>query len=438
MEVIFLKKVLIITRWYPPRPYPSLRIIGLAKYLPEFGWQPIILTSTLGRKLSPQFRIIETPHRDGLGFWKRLFGFNLNENIRRQVNERFSVTSKNRLVNFIFARIGEIFGYPDLDRGWRPFAVRAGSDLLQKESIDAVLSSSMPVISHIIAKELKTRYQIPWLADFRDLWTQNYNYHYGPLRKIIDRRLELKTLSLSDALVVVSQPAAGTMRALHKGKPIYVITNGFDPAEVNSPPTKLVAKFTITYTGSIYSRWHEPSKLFAALRDLISDGTMSPQDIEVRFYGPRENWVEREIKDYGLSGIVKQNGIVPREIALEKQRESQLLLRLKREDSRERGAYSGKLFEYLAARRPILATGGTTDVVDELLNETNAGICAPIVEDIKNVLKKLYQEYKLKGEVAYHGVESNVNKYSHKEMARKFAEILDQLTGEMIVAQTCL
>lgn len=81
----------------------------------------------------------------------------------------------------------------------------------------------------------------------------------------------------------------------------------------------------------------------------------------------------------------------------------------------------------MAARRPILATGGTTDVIDKLLNETNAGICASTAEDIKNVLKKLYQEYKLKGKVAYHGVESNVNEYSHREMARKFAGVLNSL-----------
>ena len=207
-----MKKVLIITCWYPPRPYPSFRIVGLAKYLPEFGWQPIILTSSLAKKLSPQFRVIETPYRDVLGFWKRLLGFSPNKDIRGQVNERFSVTSKNRLVDFIFTRVGELLGYPDLHRGWKPFAVKAGSDLLQKEDVDVVLSSSMPVISHIIAKELKTRYQIPWLADLRDLWTHNHNYHYGPLRKFIDRRLELKTLSPADALVVVSQPAAERTR----------------------------------------------------------------------------------------------------------------------------------------------------------------------------------------------------------------------------------
>ena len=418
-----MRKVLIITYL----PYASPRIPGLAKYLPEFGWQPIILTVPLPEKPNTQFRVIETSYRDALGFWKRLFRLNPDEDIRRQVKKRLGITSRKSLMDFILTCGGAIVNYPDSDRGWKPFAVRAGSELLQKEAIDAILSSSSPVTSHLIAKELKVRYKIPWLADFRDLWSQNHNYSYGPLRRLIDRRLEVKTLSPADALVVVSQTAAGSMRALHKGEPIFVITNGFDPAEVNSPPAKLVAKFTITYTGSIYPRRQEPSRLFTALRDLISDGTMSPDDVEVRFYGPREDWVEREINDYGLSGIVKQNGIVPREIALEKQRESQLLLFLKWEDRRERGVYTGKVFEYLAARRPILATGGSSDVVDELLKRTSAGICAPTVEDIKNILKKLYQEYKAKGVVAYQGKESEINKYGHREMAGKFSEILNQL-----------
>lgn len=428
-----MKKVLIMTRWYPPNPYPSLRIVGLAKYLPEFGWQPIILTSSLGIKLDPQFRVIETPYRDVLGFWKRLFRLNPDEDIRRQVDARFSMASKNRLMDFILTRVGELVNYPDPYRGWRPFAVKAGSEVMQTEGVDAVLSSSMPVISHLIAKELKTRHKIPWLADLRDLWTQNHNYSYGPLRKLIDKRLELRTLSTADALVTASKPWAEKLRALHKAKQVYAITNGFDPAEINSPPTNLTAKFTITYTGNIYPREQEPSKLFVAIRDLVSDGIINPDDIEVRFYGRREVWVEKEINDYGLSGIVKQNGIVPRQNALERQRESQLLLLLKWEDPQEGGVYTGKVFEYLAARRPILATGGSSDVVDELLKRTSAGICAPTVEDIKNILKKLYQEYKVKGVVAYQGKESEINKYSHREMAGKFSKILDQLTRKMVI-----
>jgi len=424
-----VKKVLIITYWYPPYPFPSLRIIGLGKYLPEFGWQPIVLTSSLGQ-LNPQFRVIETPYRDVLGFWKRLLGFKPDEDIRRQVNNRFGVAPSSRIMNFFLTRLSEVISYPDLYRGWKPFAVRAGSEILEKEGIDAILSSSMPIISHIIARELTTRYQIPWLADFRDLWTQNHNYSYGPLRKWLDRRLELRTLSPADALVGISQPAAEKLRELHPEKPISAITNGFDPAEINSPPATLAAKFTITYTGSIYPQGHDPAKFFAALRDLVSAGTIKPDDIAVRFYGPQAEWVEREITSYGLSAIVKYNGVVARETALARQRESQILLLLKWEDPQEQGAYTGKVFEYLAARRPILATGGSSDVVDDLLNDTGAGTCAPTVDDIKNVLTKLYQEYKNKGAVAYQGVESKVNQYSHRAMAGRFAEILNHLVAK--------
>jgi glycosyltransferase involved in cell wall biosynthesis len=104
-----------------------------------------------------------------------------------------------------------------------------------------------------------------------------------------------------------------------------------------------------------------------------------------------------------------------------------LLLQLKWNDARQRGAYSAKIFEYLAAGRPILAVGGYHDVVNELLDKTKAGICDFAVEDIKKTIKELYHEYRLKGMIAYNGDESTVDKYSHREMAREFAVVLGQL-----------
>jgi len=420
-----MKKVLIIAYFKPYRE-GSIRVIRLVKCLPEFGWQPIILTAPLYERPAPQFTVVETPSRDALGFWKKLLRADPKGDVRKQLKTRFGMTSKKSLVDFILNIGGAIVNYPDSAKGWKPFAVEAGSEFLQEENIDAMISI-WPVTSHLIAKDLKIEYGIPWIADFPDLWSQNHNYSYGPLRRLIDRRLEVKTLSQADALLTVSQPWAEKLTALHKGKPVYAITHGFDPEEVNDPPAKLTAKFTITYTGSVYTK-HDPSKLFAAIRDLISTGTLNPDDIEVRFYGPKTEWLCKEIEQYGLSSIVKQYGLVPRNDAIKKQRESQLLLRLKWEGSEERGAYSGKIFEYLAARRPILATGGVEDVVTELLNETKAGISALTVEDIKNTFKELYKEYKQKGRVTYKGEEAKVNKYSHREMARKFSGILDHLT----------
>ena len=162
---------------------------------------------------------------------------------------------------------------------------------------------------------------------------------------------------------------------------------------------------------------------------MISDKVINPNDIEVRFYGPYQKWLEEEIKKYGLSNIVKQYGIVPREIALKKQWESQILLLLNWEDPKEKGCYTGKIFEYLTAQRPILATGGFCgDVVEALLNKTKAGVYCSKIEDIKKSLIDFYFEYKQKGKVSYSWRWDEIQKYSYKEMARKFAELLNQIT----------
>ena len=216
--------------------------------------------------------------------------------------------------------------------------------------------------------------------------------------------------------MTVSQPWAEKLRVLHRGKATYTITNGFDPDEVSKEQIDLTSKFTITYTGIILIGKHEHSKLFAALQDLILDGTMDPNEIEVRFYGPENELLASGIEEYGLSAIAKHYGMVPIEISFEKQRESQLLLLLNWEDQKEKGVYPLKIFEYLAAQRPILATGGFgNDVIERLLNETKTGIYAKKVEDIKGILIELYAEYKHNGEITYNG---NVKKLINTAIER--------------------
>ena len=419
-----MKKVLIIAHL----SHASPRIPGLAKYLPEFGWQPIILTTPFYKEPNLQCRIIETGYIDVLGYWKRLFRLNPDEHIGRELRRRFSITYTNYFAEILFTLGGAIVDYPDLERGWKPFAVRAASEFLQNEDMDAMISSSSPVTSHIIANELKNKFKIPWIADLRDLWTQNHNYRNVPIRKLIDKRLELKTLLPADALVTVSLPWAEKLRTFHRREAVYTITNGFDPDKINIGQIDSISKFTITYTGNIYTEGQDSSKFFAALRDLISDGTIDSKEVEVRFYGPRIEWLDKEVYRYGLSSIVKQYGRVSQQIAIEKQRESKLLLLLNWEDQVEKGVYPLKIFEYLAAQRPILATGGFgSDVVEKLLDETKSGIYAQSVEDIKNVLRELYSEYKCRGKITYNGDIKKINKYSYRDMARKFAEVLDSL-----------
>ncbi|MFC2001739.1 hypothetical protein ACFLUZ_04465 [Chloroflexota bacterium] len=425
-----MKKVLIIGFLYPLTlsSAGSWRMLPLAKHLSKFGWEPIALTSFLVKKSDLPFRVIETPYRHMLDFWIRLFRFNRNEDITVQVKRRFGINRKKSLIDIILTLGTEIFHYPEGSKGWKSVAVKASEELFAQENIDAIISCR-PITSYLVGSELTAKFKVPWIADLTDLWSQNHYYRYGTLRQWLDRRLELKTLAKADALVTNSRPWADKLQALHKRETVYAITHGFDPAEVNIPPVGLTTKFTITYTGNIYSERQDPSKFFAVLQELLNDGTMDPNDIDVRFYGRLDGWLEKEIEKYGLSDIVKQCGIIPREDVLKKQAESQLLLLLDWDDPQEKGVYGGKVFEYMAARRPVLATGGSDDnVTAELLDETKAGIHAVTEADIKHALRELYQEYKLKGGIAYKGEESKISKYSHHEMARKFAEVLDSLT----------
>ena len=313
-----MKKVLIIG--YISQPGGSIRLAPLAKRLPEFGWQPVVLTAPLYEKTDPQLRIIETSYRDALGFWKKLVRFNPDEILKEQMKERLGVSyNKKTVIDHMINFLLGIVTYPDYERGWKPFAIEAGNELLQNESIDAMISCR-PITSYIVASKLKEQYDIPWIIDYTDPWSQNTGYEYGPLRALFDRRLELKTAARANALVTVSEPWAEKLRALHKRKPVYLITHGFDPDEVNKPPTKLTAKFTISYTGTIYTGNQDPAKLFSALRDLISEGAVDPSEIEVRFYGRKVAWLDGEIQRYGLSGLVNHYGIVTKEVVLEKQR----------------------------------------------------------------------------------------------------------------------
>lgn len=418
-----MKKVLIIANLF----YASPRIPGLVKYLPEFGWQPITLTTSLGERPDERFgpsndfrknyRVIETP-----GPTKDI-GVRVKKRIRSK-----KYRTVRPLLKFLYRRYSEIVHYPDEERGWKPLAVEAADELLQKESVEAIISSSSPVTCHLIAEEIKNRHKIPWVADFRDLWTQNHNYPYSLFRRTFERRLEVETLLTSDALVTTSQPLAEELGMLHKKK-VYAITNGFDPEKMSDGKADLTSKFTVTYTGQIYAK-QDPSKLLVALKDLILEGALDQADANVRFYGPENALLAEKIEECRLSAVVKQYDVVPREVSLQKQRESQVLLLLSFEDRRQKGLYSGKIFEYLAARRPILVTGGFgNDVVETLINETNSGIYCSKAEDIKKALRELYSEYKSHGRVNYEGNVEKISKYSYQEMAKKFAEILDNLSG---------
>ena len=398
---------------------------GLVKYLPEFGWNPVVLTAGTSTIPGKEKRIFETPYEDLLDLWKKRIRMPIHKSFKEYCNIP-SNTKKKTIIDRILELWGEFFIYPDQTKDWAVSAIEKGNELLNENHFDAIISSISPVTSHIIATELKKRKKIPWIADFRDLWTQNPDYPYSRIRKFFEKRLERNTLVSANALVTVSHPLAKKLNELHKHNKIYTITNGYDPEQIN-PGNPLTKKFSITFTGMIYKQNQDPEPLFRILKVLINENMVDPNKIEVNFFGNHEGWLLSDIKKYHLENIIQTHRQISRDESIEKQRESQVLLLLTWNDPSEKGIYTGKLFDYLAARRPILALGLQGSVITELLSQTKAGINVSSDAEIKEQFLNLYHEYEENGFVKYSGIISELEKYSHREMARKFADVLEEI-----------
>lgn len=423
-----MKKVLIISYFFPPRPgIGSQRPYRLAKYFLQYGWEPIILTAKLPGKPPAGIRIIETNYHDILANFKSKLGLSPEKGLHEQLN--ISVTKnfdyptwRSKIIKFL----KEAIAFPDTNKGWFTFAINAACDLLDNEHVDAIISTSSPVTSHLIARKLEQKYKILWVADLRDLWTQNHFYNKFDLIKYFERRLELKTLADADALVTVTNRFADELKTLHKNKKIVCITNGYDPEDFLDKQSKLTSKFTITYTGGLYNGIMDPSLLFEVISKLIDENRINKDLIEIRFYGPAENWLIDDIKKYNLEGVVNYHGFLHRKVALEKQRESHLLLLLLDNNNKEISYCPAKIYEYLGARRPIIAIGGSGGVIQCLLEETNAGKFAGDADNLRNILLEYYQEFIESGTIKCDS-NSNIEEYTYKKIAKRYSEILNEM-----------
>lgn len=393
-------------------PRISSRVRGLVKYLPEYGWKPIILSGEYASSLyDVPCEVIKTPIRDVFG--------RLNKDIEPH-KAIASVIGENHWSKRLMTLGGELLNYPCPDKNWKRYALEYAVKLIPDRNIEAVISTSPPVIGHIIAKELKQLFGIKWIADYRDLWSQNHNYSYSRVRRYLDRNKEKETMGAADYIVTLSGLWADGLQTLLKRPRVDIIPPGYDPVNYPEHP-ELTKEFTLTYTGRIYERQCF-DLIFTAIKELKQEG----YSIKLKMYGNGRNVVGP------LAEYAEWEGFISNIETLKIQSESQVLVAFgwAGAGNSDKGMYTGKLFEYLGAKRPILYCGYPVDsVVKSLLEETGAGMYCSSIEEIKAILIRWYGEYKRSGAVSYKANSKVLRKYTHSEMARRFVELLE-VTGE--------
>jgi len=431
-----MKKVLFIA----PLEHSTPRIPGLSTYLPKYGWHPTILTTSLERgkrllrgmpeEFFDSVKIVEADFRgDVFWFWRlvlKKLGFKEEESLTEQLKSVVTDKGADPIIDRLMFWYQTFFAFPDTERTWRRPALKIARDVLRKGDFDIIVSSSPFPTNHCIANALKKEFNIPWIADYRDPWTNNHAFQFPKFRQFFEVPFERSIISLSDMIVTVSTDVAGLLKQLHN-KDIQIIPNGFFINELNMQSVLLTEKMTITYTGKIYPQ-QDFKKFLDALAMLVKYPDVDSEKIEVRLYGQKLAWIERAVKELGLVGIVKQYGFISRDEVIKRQRESHILLLLGWEEAGNAGMTFTKFYEYLAAKRPILISGGEKDsLCVSILKEIGAGFFASTVTEIENILLHCYDLFKKSGAIHYEGDDKKLYKYSFESRAKTYASLFKQI-----------
>jgi glycosyltransferase involved in cell wall biosynthesis len=275
--------------------------------------------------------------------------------------------------------------WPDSRIGWFPFALRTAHKLTQRWCPELIFASGPPFTTLLVGRLLARRIRTPWVAEFRDRWSDDPYYPPPRWRRMLDRYAEGRIVSSAAAVVTVSEPWANTYRETY-GKPTAVIYNGYDPevfAINGSPHVRNNGVLRIVYMGGIYPGRRDPSPLFEALADL----DRAAENVRVEFYGTKEALVMPLAASHGVTDRVVVYPRVTHDESLKLQREADVLLLMQWNDPREQGNVPGKFFEYLGAKRPILILGLEDGVPASIVRERNAGFFGSNPHTIAKQLK---------------------------------------------------
>ncbi|MEI7475774.1 MAG: hypothetical protein WCK67_13450 [bacterium] len=425
------KKVLVISYYFPPTGGAGVqRTLKFVKYLIGYDIEPIVITiekdlnqpddKELLEEVPSTLKIIRTTNYNFIGFLDYF--------------KKLRLTNIINKINFIF----NLLITPDAMLFWYFFNRKNILEIVKKENIDTIYTTSSPYSSHLFGLYLKRKLKkINWISDFRDAWTDNPSNHYNKLfkynfvRRLIDKSLEKKIIYSSDFVITAAEIISEYFIKTYKTDKIQTITNGYDESDFAAIPVKEInlEKFRIMHFGSLFSNYH-PMNFLNAFADFIE--TLSKEEknkIEVNFYGRMKN--HSSILDFcnekNIQKYIEFSDYIPHKTMLNKAANYDLTLLFIPSDEFNKGVYTGKLFELIRLNVPILAMVHPDGVAANIIRNTKTGYVYDFedVSGIKSQISECYRNWKESKLYSEYSSQKNwdeVKQYDRKILTEKLAD----------------
>lgn len=433
-----MKRLLFVTYYFPPSGGPGVqRSLKFVKYLPEFGWRPTVLTVRPESASWPDpdpDSVAEIPEGtlvertgawDPYALYARLKDREKQEVISVGFTGEDGAVPHRRFARWIRANLF----LPDARVGWVPFAT-ARARALMRQKYDAVLTTGPPHSTHFTGLALRRTHGAPWLVDFRDPWTE-IDFHADlpmtGLARALDALLERRVLRKADGFSVVS--ASMQRRFAQRGYASEVIENGFDPADFEESASSSTVSgdaFVVAHVGNM-NRTRNPEALWKALS--VPETASDWPDLQCRFTGHVDSSVLASASAFCPGIRLDTLPYVPHRTAIERMRGAALLLLCINRVEGAEGIATGKLYEYLASGRPVLALGPADGDAARILQETGAGRMFDFddTDGVRAFLRTHYEAWRA-GSPLQGAPPDRIARYSRREQARQLAALLSGLS----------
>ena len=444
-----MKKVLIITYYWPPSGGAGVqRWLKFTKYLRDYGWEPIIYTpenpespdndSSLQKDIPKNLTIIKTKIWEPYTFYKVFIG----QKKDKKINAAFLTESKKpKKFEKIAVWIRGNFFIPDARKFWVKPSIKYLTNYLKDNPVNAVISTGPPHSMQLIALGLKRKLNIPWMADFRDPWTNIDFYSKLMLTSSADKkhkRLELEVLKNADVVTCVGKTWLDELEELYKkGNPslstnregqgvsnkFKFISNGYDPDDYSDEKLEADKKFSLVYIGTL-DKSRNPGILWKTLAEIVKKNKDFANDLQLKLVGKTDITVTEDIENNGLLPYMEKTPYLTHAEVTQVQKRSQVLLLLINNTPNAMGITTGKFFEYFAAKRPILCIGPKGGDADKILEETKGGLISGYEnsQTLETNILYFYNKYK-QGNLPCESV--NIEKYSRKMLTGEVAAIAE-------------